>query len=151
MPAWCNSTVLHLIDSIAIAIAQGYMLARVRLISHPSPVVRLTAARDAASWDGQMLERELAVFRQQRERIPAKQRPHYTPTHRLEILQIMQLRDWSAAETARRFVLHPNSVRHWLKHLRTTGTSGHLFTGPVWNRIHDVVRWTVHELRRLCP
>ena len=111
MPAWSNSTVLHLIDSIAIAIAQGYMLARVRLISHPSPVVRLTAARDAASWDGQMLERELAVFRQQRERIPAKQRPHYTPTHRLEIRQIMQLRDWSAAETAKRFAVHPNSIR----------------------------------------
>ncbi len=63
----------------------------------------------------------------------------------------MRLREWSAAETARRFVLHPNSVRHWLKQLRTTGKSSHLFTGPVWNRIHDAVRWTVHELRRLCP
>ena len=45
MPAWSKSTVLHLIDSIAIAIAQGYMLARVRLISHPSPVVRLIHER----------------------------------------------------------------------------------------------------------
>ena len=151
MPAWSNSTVLHLIDSIAIAIAQGYMLARVRLISHPSPVVRLTAARDAASWDGRMHERELAVFRQERQRIPTKQRPHYTSVHRLEILQIMRLREWSAAETARRFVLHPNTVRGWFKQLQTAGKSSHLFTGPVWNRIHDAVRWTVHELRHLCP
>ncbi len=90
MRTWSNSSALLFIDSIAIAIAQGYMLARARLVSHPSPVVRLAAARDAAVWDAALLERELAVFRQERERIPAKQRSHYTPTHRLEILQIMQ-------------------------------------------------------------
>ena len=78
MPAWSISTVFHLIDAVAIAIAQGYMLARARLISHPSPVIRLAAARDAASWDARLLERELAVFRQERERLTAKQRPHYT-------------------------------------------------------------------------
>ncbi len=43
MPVWSNSTVLHLIDSIAIAITQGYMLARARLTSHPSPVLRAKA------------------------------------------------------------------------------------------------------------
>ena len=86
MPAWFNSTVLHLIDSIAITIAQGYMLARARLTSHPSPVVRLTAAEDAASWNAQLLERELYVFHKEREHIPAGKRPDYTPVHRLEIL-----------------------------------------------------------------
>ena len=110
MPAWSNSTVLQLIDSVAIAIAQGYMLARARLTSHPSPVIRLAAARDAASWDARPLVRELAVFRQEREWLPAKQRPHYTRVHRLEILQIMRLREWSAAETARRFVLCSGSA-----------------------------------------
>ena len=93
MPVWSNSTVLHLIDSIAIAITQGYMLARARLTSHPSPVLRAKALADHLDRDARLLERELAVFRQERERIPAKQRPHYTPAHRLEILQIMQLRD----------------------------------------------------------
>ncbi len=74
MHTWSNSSILLFIDSVAIAIAQGYMLARARLVSHPSPVVRLAAARDAAVWDAALLERELAVFRQERERIPAKQR-----------------------------------------------------------------------------
>ncbi len=96
MPTSSNSSALQIIDSIAIAIAQGYILARARLTSHPSPFLRLAAARDAVAWDVALLERELAVFRQERERIPAKQRPHYTPTHRLEILQIMRLRQWSA-------------------------------------------------------
>ena len=102
MGPWSNSSVLSFIDSIAIAIAQGYMLARARLTSHPSPVLRLAAARDAMAWENALLKRELTVFRQEREQIPAKQRPHYTPTNRLEILQIMRLRDWSAAEAASR-------------------------------------------------
>ena len=151
MPTSSNSSALQIIDSIAIAIAQGYILARARLTSHPSPVLRLAAARDAVAWDVALLERELAVFRQERERIPAKHRSHYTPTHRLEILQIMRLRQWSADDAATRFVLHPNTIRGWLKQLRTDGPSSHLFTGPVWNRIHDAVRWTVHQLRCLCP
>ena len=90
-----NSSVLQCIDAIAILIAQGYMLARARLVSHPSPLLRIAAVRDAWAWETALLERELAVFRQERERIPAKQPPHYTPTHRLEILQIMRLRQWS--------------------------------------------------------
>ena len=102
-----KSSVLQFMDAIAIAIAQGYLLARARLTSHPSPVVRLAVARDAMAWDAALLDRELAVFRHERERIPSKQRPHYTPTNRLKILLIMRLRDSSAAEAARRFVLHP--------------------------------------------
>ena len=122
------------------------MLTRAHLVAHPSPILRL-----ADAWDAALLKRELAVFRQERERIPAKYRPHYTPTHRLEILQTMRLREWSATKAARRFSLQLNTVHSWIKQLRTAGTSGHLFTGPVWNRLHDAVRWTVHELRRLCP
>ena len=111
----------------------------------------LDAVAARGAWETALLERELAVFRQERERISPKQRPHYTPAHRLEILQIMRLRHWSTTETARRFVLHPNTVLYWLKQLRTGGESSRLFTGPVWNHLHDAVRWTVHELRRLCP
>ncbi len=63
MPTSSNSPALQLIDSVAIAIAQGYILARVRLTSQPSPVLRLAAAHDAIAWDVALLERELAVFR----------------------------------------------------------------------------------------
>ena len=80
MPTSSRSPSLQLIDAIAVAIAQGYILART---SNPSPAQRLAAVRDAIAWDAALLERELDVFRQERERAPAMQRPHYTPTHRL--------------------------------------------------------------------
>jgi len=53
---------------------------------------RRFAGRQFCWCDAALLERELTVFRQERERIPPKQRPHYTPTHRLEILQITYAR-----------------------------------------------------------
>ena len=146
-----GSPALRLIDVIAISIAQGYILARARSTSRPLPVLRLAAVRHAIAWDAALLERELAVFRQERDRIPAKQRPHCALTHRLEILQIMRLRDWSAAKTAQRFVLDPNSVRGWLKALQQESDTSHLFTCPVWNRIHDAVRCTIHQIRALVP
>ena len=69
-----NSSVLQFIEAIAIAIAQGYILARARIASHPSPVLRLAAVRDAIAWDAAFLERALAVFRQERERISQNRR-----------------------------------------------------------------------------
>ncbi len=151
MRIWSNSAVLQLIDAIAIAVAQGYMLVRSRLTSHPSPVLRVTAGRDAAVWNNKLLERELAIYRQERQRVPPRQRWHYTSVHRLDILQIMRLRNWTVTQAAERFVIHPNTVRSWLKELQSSEESSRLFTGIIWNRIHDAVRWTVHDIRRLCP
>ena len=45
MPASSIPLTIQFIDAIAIAIAQGYILARARLTSHPSPVLRLAAQR----------------------------------------------------------------------------------------------------------
>ena len=89
MPTSSISLTLQFIDAIAIAMTQGYMLARARLTAHPSPVLRIAEVRDALTRHAALLEWELTVFRQERKRIPPKERPHYTSTHRLEILQIM--------------------------------------------------------------
>jgi len=101
MHFWSSCEVLRVIDSVAIVIAQGYMLARSRLASLPSPVLQAAIFCDDAIWNAQLVERELAVFREERERVPTKQRFHYTPGHRFEILEIMRLRNWSAAQTAK--------------------------------------------------
>jgi transposase len=69
--------------------------------------------RDHAFSDAALLERELAVFRSQRHRKPAKQRSHYAPEERAEILQVIRLRGWSAKQAGQRFVVHPNTIRNW--------------------------------------
>jgi len=63
----------------------------------------------------------------------------------------MRLRGWTAKRTAERFVLHPNTVRNWQKSIRDKYRAERTVGEPPWNKLHEAVRWTVHEIRRLCP
>jgi transposase len=107
--------------------------------------------RDHAFSDAALLERELAVFRSHRHRKPAKQRPHYAPEERAEILQVMRLRGWSAKQTGQRFVVHPNTIRNWQRSVEDKLRAEHMLGAPPWNRLHDGVRWLIHELRQTFP
>lgn len=141
----------RLVDSLAIAFSQAYQVARVRLASATSPVLRLLVQRDDAVFENKLQRREMAVLRGQRAEAPPHQRAEYSPHLRLEILQIKRLRGWNLAETAQRFVIHENTIRHWMQAAEGKGSSSLLTGSVVWNKIDDVVRHAVHELRRLCP
>ena len=109
-----------LIGTISNVIAYAYGLARERLASSGSSIMRMMIQRAHAVANDALLERELAVLRGQREKMKPKSRPDYSGAHRLEILQIMRYRDWTIAETAKRFVLHPNTISAWVRAMEDT-------------------------------
>jgi hypothetical protein len=74
-----SATVLRLVDSMAILLSQAYQLARARLASAASPIVRLLVQRDQAFTEVDLLRREAEIFRAQRESIPPHRRPDYRP------------------------------------------------------------------------
>ena len=140
-----------LADRLASLLMCAATTARVRMLAHSSPLVRVMGQRDHAFSDSALLERELAVFRSQRYRKPAKQRPHYAPKERAEILQVMRLRGWSAKQAGQRFIVHPNTIRNWQKAVDDKLRAKQVLGSPPWNRLHDGVRWLIHELRRTFP
>ena len=140
-----------LVESVSILFMRGYLTARSRAYEHPMPMVRLLAQRDHAHTDSVLLERELAIFRSQRHCKSPKHRPHYSPQERSEILQLMRLRGWSSKEVAARFVVHPNTIRNWKRALRDKHKAKELIGAPPWNKLHEGVRWLVHEIRQLFP
>ncbi|GAB5496033.1 MAG: hypothetical protein Phyf2KO_11130 [Phycisphaerales bacterium] len=83
-------------EGIATAFLCAAVTARARMLGHASPLVQLLGHRDALHHDASLLERELAVFRSQRECKPAHQRSYYSPAERAQILEVMKLRGWSA-------------------------------------------------------
>jgi transposase InsO family protein len=111
----------------------------------------MMAERDHAHGELDLLRREVEILRGQREGLVPHRRPDFRPEHRLAILQLMRMRDWRVAVVARRFVLHPNTIRSWIKAVEGRGNDRLLTPAVVWNRVDDVVRWAVHEPRRLCP
>jgi len=144
-------TVLSVVDSMAILLSQAYQLARARLASAGSPVLRLLVQRDQEVTEGDLLRRELGILRAQRESLPPHRRPEYRPEQRLAILQLRRLRGWSIKKTAKQFVLHRNTIRAWIRSAEGKGRPNLLNGAVIWNRIDDAVRWAIHELRRFCP
>ena len=151
MPLLSSVTVLGLVDAMAILLSQAYQLARARLASAGSPVLRLLVQRDQEATEGDLLRREVEIFHAQRESLPPHRRPDYRPEQRLAILQLRRLRGWSIRKTGERFVVHRNTIRAWIRAAEGKGRPSLLAGAVVWNRIDDAVRWAVHELRRLCP
>jgi len=80
-----SATVLRLVDSLAVAISQAYQLARVRLAAAASPVLRLLVQRDQAITETELLRREVAILRSQRDSLAPHRRPDYAPVQRLAI------------------------------------------------------------------
>lgn len=151
MSVLSSATVVRLADSVAVVLGQAYQLARVRLASAASPVLRLLMQRDQAITETDLLRREVAILRSQRQGMAPHRRPDYEPSQRLAILQLRRLRGWSEIHTTERFVLHPNTVRSWIS-AAEGGKKTRLFADALsWNRIDDAVRWAVQEIRRFCP
>jgi len=107
--------------------------------------------RDHEVTESELLRRELDILRAGRKNMPPQKRPDYRPTQRLAILQLMRLRDWNIKIAAKRFVIHENTLRAWIKAVEGNGKPNLLAGAIVWNRIDDAVRWASQELRRLCP
>ena len=127
----------------------AYMAARARTLEHASWAVRLLGQRDHLYTEAALLERELTILRSHRCRRPPKQRSHYSPEERAQILQLMALRHWSPKKTAERFGLHPNTVRNWLDAIDSDREER--IGAPPWNKLHQSVRWLLKEIRTLCP
>ncbi len=146
-----NAAVPRVIDALAVTLAQATQLARTRLASTASPILRLMIQRDHEASESELLRRESDILRAGRQNMPTHKRPDYQPAQRLAILQLMRLRGWNIKTVARHFVIHENTVRAWLKAVESQRRPG-LFSGViVWNRLDDGVRWAAGEIRRLCP
>ncbi len=96
-------SIWDLVEFVSILFTRAYMAARARAYEHPMPMVRMLAQQDHAHSESILLERELAIYRSQRQCKSPKHRPHYSPQERSEILQLMRLRGWSCKEAATRF------------------------------------------------
>ena len=91
------------------------------------------------------------ILRARLGKLPERRRPHYNPRDRCKILELKARNGWSAAETARFFLLSPNTIYGWLAEVNhDTETIGSLVRpDPPVQRYADVVRELVRALDRL--
>ena len=98
-----STAVLNLVDAMASTLGQAMQMARTRLASAASPIMRLMIQRDHEVTESELLRRELNILRTGRENMPPQKRPDYRPAQRLAILQIMRLRGWNTVRDSRKY------------------------------------------------
>ena len=93
MPLFSSVTIVGIADAMASTLGQAMQLARTRLASAASPIMRLMIQRDHEVTESELLRRELEILRAGRENMPPQKRP-----------------DTSSAATKMRTTSTPNSM-----------------------------------------
>ncbi len=124
---------------------------RLRQCRHSSdPALRRFARVEEQAFHVALLDEALQILGSRWNKIPERQRPHYTPEARFRILRIRSLLALSAEDTARTFRISPGTVSRWEQ--ETHGepereTVGSLLKPvPPIRRFADVVRHVVQDL-----
>jgi transposase InsO family protein/DNA-binding transcriptional regulator YiaG len=124
---------------------------RLRQCRHSSDsALRRFARVEEQALHAALLDEALQILGSRWNKIPERQRPHYTPEARFRILRIRRLLALSAEDTARTFRISPGTVSRWEQ--ETHGepereTVGSLIKpAPPIRRFADVVRHVVQDL-----
>ena len=84
-------------------------------------------------------------------RIPAANRPHYTPEERLEILALRAAAAWDAATCARIFQIAAATIAAWTRRLDEDGEEALLALPVPVNKLPECYTVVVEQLRALLP
>jgi putative transposase len=117
-----------------------------------SPIhrVRLAAERDRLDSEVALLREEIRIKDARMASLMPHRRPHYQPTDRMAILQLMAARGWSKAETGRRFLVTDDTVASWSGRLDDKPGALVKAIVPV-NKFPDFVAAMVAKLKQLFP
>ncbi len=105
-----KSAVLHVISMAhyAIACARGWAANSI------NARVRLAADNDQPKQEVQLLREETRIKDARMAKIDPQRRPYYPPAERMAILELKAARAWSLAQTARAFLVEPETIASWL-------------------------------------
>ncbi len=146
-PKRVQSAVIH-----TISLAHAALIAtRSAAVNSWNARVRLQAENDRLRQEVSLLIEELRIKDARTGRVPARQRPHYSPMERLSILELRAARGWSLAQTARRLLITTATVASWTRRLDERGPSAIVQIQVPVNRFPEFVGYIVKRLKVLCP
>ncbi len=101
--------------------------------------MRLTAENDRLKEELEQLREVIQIKDARMARIHPRRRPHYLPTDR------------SLAQTARVFLVTPETIACWMKRLEEDGPKALVQTHSPVNRFPEFVAYLVQQFKTLCP
>jgi transposase InsO family protein len=146
-PKNVKSAVLHVVSlaHYAIICARGWAANSI------NARVRISSDNARLKQDNQLLREELRIKDARTAKIDPRHRPYYPPIERMAILELKAARGWSLAQTARAFLVEPETIAAWLKRIDESGSHVLVQLGEPVNKFPDFVRHIVQRLKTLCP
>ncbi len=120
-------------------------------INSPIERLRLKAENERLLGRLAVVEAENRILKARLSRVPARERPYYTPEERLEILSLRTGQGWSASQTARRFLVSAATIASWTKRLQEGGESALLRLSFPVNKFSECVTAVAQQLRVAAP
>jgi putative transposase len=112
---------------------------------------RLESELERANTEIALLKEELAIKDARWDRVPPRRRPHFTPIHRMRILQVKAARGWSYEQAADAFMIDEQTLRSWLRRVDEEGEGALIQIPEPVNKFPDFVRYLVKQLKVLLP
>jgi len=146
-PKHAKAATLHVISLAHFALAQVRGWAADSLIHR----VRLAAERDRLDSEVASLREEIRIKDARMAALAPHRRPHYSPTERMAILELMAARGWSKAEAGRRFLVTDDTVASWSGRIEEDEPGALVKTTVPVNKFPYFVAAMVIKLRTLFP
>ena len=146
-PQRLRPTLIH-IASIA---HQAITYSRSWAADSPLARVRLAAKLERAENERTLLNEEIRIKNARMARIAPKHRPFYPAAERMAILELKAARAWNLSQTARVFMLEPETVASWLGRIGEDGDDALVRLSEPPNKFPDFVRHVVRRMKVLCP
>ena len=112
--------------------------------------VRLASEADQARQNVALLTEEMSIKDSRLASISPHMRPLYTPQERYAILLLKAARTWSIAQTARHFLIEPDTIASWIKRLNEDGPNALVQPDEPTNKFPDAA-WFPFALPQCFP
>jgi transposase InsO family protein len=142
-----RSAIVHAVSMADVA----FTAAVARAENHSDEWVRLRALNARLERRNELLVEELRIKDARMARIDPRRRPHDPPAERLGILVLRGACGWSLQETARRSLVTPLTLTHWMQRLDDDGPDALVQVAEPVNRFPDLVTYLVRKLKAFCP
>ena len=146
---WPEHIRLAVIHSIALA-RRAITYSRSFAINSSIERVRLAGQLDSVENENVLLREEIRIKDARMAKLPPQRRPRYSPQERMAILELRAARAWNLAETARTFMVEPETIANWTKRAANARDGLLQLSRPV-NKYPDYVRYIIQRLKALCP
>jgi len=148
--AWPKNVKVAMINIISLAHA-AITFSRSWCADSPLKRVQLAGELNQAKQEIALVREEKRIKDGRTARIPPHHRPFYPPTERMAILALKAARGWNLEQTARAFLVEPDTISCWMKRLDEDGEQALVTLPTPVNKYPDFVALAVQQLKILCP